>query len=428
MGESRIVYRSDKPIRELTYISKVNKIKILNLIRNEGTLSRSEIAKSIGLSLPTVSRLVDLLIQDDHLLVEVGTRNIERGRPPNLVTFAGDQNFVIGMSIGTVHITAVLTDLNAKIVAEKKIPTRADKGFHSIVKCSSELCMDLISSTEVDADHVLGLGVALTGMCDNQTNRVLYSANLGWKDRDFAGELQAILNKPVIVDNDARVMALGELAFGVKERFRDFICVFIGYGIGASFVVNQRLYSGKNGLTGEFGHMIVSNNSTIPCSCGNYGCLDTLASGRAISIQAREAYETSPSDILREICQDNPESISAVTVSDAARAGDSDCRAILDHAADYLGIGLSAIMNLFNPEAIVLGGGLIQGNDYLFERIGSAIKEKTLPQIAEGVEITSSELGERCRVMGAAALIINEILNLNIPAYSQQSTAGDYTI
>lgn len=409
---------NEKPIKDISYVSKINKIKILNLIREEGVISRSEIAKKIGLSLPTVSRLVDSLVQKEKLILEVGTRTTERGRPPNLVTFAGNQNFVVGVSIGRMHITGVLTNLNAEIRAEHRIPTDAQKGFASVVRRCADGIKELIRLADVSDENVLGVGVALGGLIDTRKSQVAYSATLNWKNKDFAGAVSEIVNKPVKLDHDARVMALGELAFGTGDRFQNCICVLLGYGIGASFVVDGKLFYGKCGMTGELGHIEAAGNQKIQCSCGNYGCLDTIASGRAIALQAQAEIAKSKSTLLHQLCKGDPSNISAETVASAAQQGDKLSRRILLDAADHIGIGLSSLVNLFNPEAIILGGSLVQAGDFLFERIRSVIEKRTLQQISNGIVIEPSKLGNRSRIMGAVALILDEVLNLNISIHS----------
>jgi len=376
-----------KPIKDVSYISKVNKTRVLNLIREKRTLSRTDIANEIGLSLPTVSRLVESLVQNERLLQEAGVRSTDRGRPPNLVTFAGDRNFVIGMSLGRVHISAVLADLDAHVIAEQRIPTDAHKGFRSVVRRSANLVNRLIADSDVDPGSVLGVGAAVGGLVDAERNRVAYSATLNWEDEDLAGALEEMLDRPVRVDHDARVMALGELSFGIGDRVRNFLCVLAGYGIGASFIVDGRPFYGKRGMTGEFGHLVVAEKSRLRCSCGHYGCLDALASGRAIGLRAQEEAARKKKGALYELCQGDPSRISAETVALAAQEGDRAARRILDEAARYLGIGLVGLVHLYNPEAVVLAGGLIQMGDFFLDRIRAVVKERGMPQITEGLAI-----------------------------------------
>ncbi|MDX9755330.1 MAG: ROK family transcriptional regulator [bacterium] len=418
--------KTDQPITDISYVSKINKTKIINLIRDKETISRSEIAKEIGLSLPTVSRLVDSLVQKEKLLIEVGTRTTERGRPPSLVTFAGKQNYVIGMSVGRNHISGILTNLNAEVLAEDKVPTNAASGYQSVVRRCASQVQKLIQDAGVSETNVLGVGVASGGLIDTRRSRIIFSATLNWREKDLAADLNGLINKPVKVDHDARVMALGEIQFGLGQNLRDFICVLLGYGIGASFIFEGKPYYGKSGMTGEFGHIVVSEKSQVQCSCGNRGCLEALASGRAIALQALKEMSNLKSPILEKLCDYDPLQLSAETVAIAASQGDEISRRILLDAAEHIGIGLATLVNLYNPEMIILGGGLVKAGDLLFDRIRAVVKERTLSRICQDVTIQPSLMGNRCRIMGAVALILNEILSLNIPAYANDSVAEDY--
>ena len=406
----------DQPIRDISYIGKINKIKILNLIREQGSISRSEVAKQIGLSLPTVSRLVDSLVQKERLVVDLGTRSSDRGRPPNMVCFAGDQNYVIGLSIGRVHIAGVLTNLNAEVIAEDRIPTDASQGFQSVVQCSANLVRNLIERARIREENMLGVGIAIGGLIDARRNRIVYSSTFGWEDVNLSEGLNELIHKPVKLDHDARVMALGEMEFGEIGAIHDFVCVQLGFGIGSSFIVDRKPYYGKNGMAGELGHITVVKDSTRECSCGKKGCLEAYASGKAIAEKAQEEF--SQSSFLNELCENDINNVSAETVALAAKQGDELCRRILLEAAEYIGIGLADVVNLYNPEAIILGGSLVQAGDFWIERIRQVVVERALYHIAKNVLIIPSKLGNRGRILGAVALILNEILNLNIPAYA----------
>lgn len=407
---------NDQPIRDISYIGKINKIKILNLIREQGSISRSEIAKQIGLSLPTVSRLVDSLVQKERLVVDLGTRSSDRGRPPNMVCFAGDQNFVIGLSIGRIHISGVLTNLNAEVIADDRIPTDAVKGFSSVVNCSANLIRNLITKSGIRDENMLGVGIAIGGLIDVRRSRIVYSSTFGWEDVALAEALGDIIQKPVKLDHDARVMALGEMEFGEIVGIRDFVCVQLGYGIGSSFIIDRKPFYGKCGMTGELGHITVVKDSTRECSCGKKGCLEAYASGRAIAEKAQEEFIKS--SLLIDLCQNDINNVTAETVALAASQGDETCRKILLEAAEYIGIGLADMVNLFNPEAIILGGSLVQAGEFWIEQIRQVVTDRALGYIAKNVVIQPSRLGNRGRILGAVALILNEILNLNIPAYA----------
>ncbi len=161
---------SDQPITDITYVSKINKIRILNRIRNSQPISRTEIAKEMGLSLPTVSRLVDSLIHNEKLVIEIGKSTANLGRPPKLVEFAGSNHYVIGLSIGNTYISGILADLNAQIISEHRIPTSANHGYQKLIRRTANLIEQLIALSEVDEQQVLGVGLAVGGLIDTRRN------------------------------------------------------------------------------------------------------------------------------------------------------------------------------------------------------------------------------------------------------------------
>lgn len=401
------------PITNISYVSKINKTKILALIRSRELISRAEIGKEMGLSLPTVSRLVDSLIHQEKLVTEEGTAAPSRGRPPQLVRFAGDSNFVIGLNIGATFISGILSDLNAKILVEKRIPSLPHEGLKPMIHRTAELIHSLIQESGVDHQQVLGAGIGIGGLVDPFTNLISYSAIFGWTDVDLAAELTPLVGLPIKVDNDVRVMALGELWYGIGEHCKNFICVHIGYGVGSAYIQDGRPYFGASGMAGEFGYITIEKDSPLENS-GIRGCLQSLASGLAIAEQAQEEIREWPHSTLHAMCDHHYESITAEMVAIAAQKGDELARKILLNAAEYLGIGIANLINLLNPQAIVIGGGVAKAGDLFFDKIRETVRQRVLHWMVEDVVIVSAKHGSRSKVMGAIALILNEVLSLNI--------------
>ncbi len=404
----------DHPITDITYVSKINKIKVLNLIRNKQAVSRTEIAKEMGLSLPTVSRLVDSLIQNEKLVQELGKMTSSLGRPPTLVKFAGENNFVIGLSIGNTYISGILADLNAQIIATHRIHTSANHGFKKLVRRTAGLIDKLIELSDVNEKQVFGVGIAIGGLIDVRRNLLAYSAAFNWEDKNIAGELEALVNKPVYFDHTARVMALGELWYGIGYKIKNFIYVLLGYGIGAALIMDSLPYYGTQGMTGEFGHITLEKDSQIQCTCGNFGCLEALASGYGIATLAQANLNQNKQSILYKRFSNDIPNLTVKEIAEAADQGDEFSKRILLEAANYIGIGVASLINLHNPQAIILGGGLTRIGDYFFDEIKKTAQKRSLHRLSRNVLIQPASLGDKSKVMGAVALILNEVLNLNI--------------
>jgi len=397
-----------------SYINRINKIKVLNLIRDKKAISRADIAKITDLSAPTVTRIVDSLINTEHLVVEIGMGNSNGGRPPNLVEFDGENNYVIGIDLGATNIYGVLTNLNAEIISEIKIPTFVQSGFEKVIERTYKVIEDLISGSGINKNKIYGIGMAVAGLVNRQKYILVFSPDFHWYDVNIVGELSKRTDIPIKFDNVTRVMALGELWYGIGKKFNNFICVNIGYGIGAGIIIDGHPFYGTNGMAGEFGHITLEKDSDIKCDCGNYGCLEALASGHSIAAIAQEKLNAGAQSILLSICGENIVSITTEMIAEAAKEGDRFANEIFKNAAEYIGIGLSALINLYNPQAIVIGGGVSQAGDILFNPIKETITKRAISRLSEDVLIMPASYGMKATVMGAVSLILNEVLNLNI--------------
>lgn len=402
-----------QPITDISYVSRINKSKILRLIRSREHISRAEIGKEMGLSLPTVSRLVDSLIHNEKLVIEEGTAAPSRGRPPQLVRFAGESNYVIGINISPKTITGILSNLNAESLAEKRITSESHQGLDVVVARTAELIQQLIDSSGVDQDKVMGIGIGIGGLIDPANNRVIYSANFDWTNVDLANELQRYISLPIKVDNDARVMGLGELWFGIGSHCKNFICIYIGHGIGSSIIIDGQPFYGSKGMAGEFGYITLEKDSDWVDS-GMRGTVQALASGNSISLIAKQRMGSRMDSQLHHLCSGDPESVTTTMVAQAAKEGDELARTLLLETAEYLGIGVANLIMVLNPAAVVIGGGVSNSGDLFFDRIREVVRERTLRWFSESVQILPASHGSRTKVMGAIALIMNEILNLQI--------------
>ncbi|MGB9893657.1 MAG: ROK family protein, partial [Candidatus Saccharicenans sp.] len=307
----------------------------------------------------------------------------------------------------------VLANLEAEIIAEEKIPTEVESGFYGVMDRTFTVIEKLRAQLGKKQNHLNGIGMAVAGLINKKRNIVEFSPNFHWHDADIAGYLLPKLNLPIFFDNVTRVMALGELYYGVGKKYRNFICVNVGYGIGAGIIINGQPLLGTHGMAGEFGHITLEKDSKIQCYCGNFGCLEALSSGSGIARAARLELENGAKSILLEMCDNNLDNLTAEMVANAAKKGDILAWNVFHKAAEYLGIGISALINLFNPEAIVIGGGVTQAGDILFDTVRSTVKARALSRISREVEILPATFGPKAAVMGAVSLIMQKVLNLD---------------
>ncbi len=400
-----------KPNGNAKHIHKINTVKVLSIIRYCDRISRADVARTTGLSAPTVSRIVEDLIGAD-LVQETGEGDSQGGRRPTLLQFAGEHNRIIGIDLGTTNIYGVLCDLNAKILVEKSRPTCVAKGFRSIMRRTSEMIKELEDFSEQRSRPVLGAGLAVAGLINRERNAVDFSPDFHWENADVQGELSRRHSIPIVFDNVTRVMALGELCFGVGRQFKNFICVNVGYGIGGGIVLNGEPVYGPRGIAGEIGHFTLDKDSRRLCDCGNFGCLEALASGNAIAKAARARLQAGAESVLRKMCGNAIEGVTAEMVADAAKKKDLVAWDVFSQAAEYLGIGIAALINLLDPDAVIIGGGVAQAGDLLFDIVRKTVSLRALNKIADNAVILPASFGMKAAAMGAVALVLNKVINL----------------
>jgi len=398
----------------VSYINKLNKIRILSLVRNSKGISQADLARETNLSPTTVFRVVEKLISEG-LIKEIGPGQSNGGRRPTILKFDGTNRYVIGIDLGTTNIYGILTDLNAKVIAEEKVPTEVSLGFYKVSERTSGVIQTLLNNLSSDQKkRVYGIGIAVAGLINRKKRIVEFSPDFHWHDVDIVGEISKWHNYPIFFDNVTRVMAQGELCFGIGKTYKNFVFINIGYGIGAGIVINGELLYGSSGMAGEFGHINVDKDSPIQCECGNFGCLESLASGNALAKIARMKLKNGEKSILFEMSGGDIKSITAEMIANAAKAGDLMAAQIFETALEYLGIGIANLINLFNPEVVVLGGGVTQAGDFLFDKVREATRKRALQRMSRTVDIIPAIFGMKAAAMGAISLILDQLLNFNL--------------
>jgi predicted NBD/HSP70 family sugar kinase len=380
----------------LEALRRLNRLRVIHALRDQGLISRAEIARRTGLSRSTVSSLVADL-QADGLVVERGepgaAHGTQGGRPPILLSFDSSAGAAVGIDFGHSHLRVAVSDLSSRILAERALPLDTDHAAEEGLDAAAELVGDLLAQAGIDESQVIGAGMGLPGPILQESGVVGSSAILpGWVGVAAADEMRRRLDVPILVDNDANLGALAEAAFGAGQDATDLIYLKVASGIGAGLLLNGRLYRGTGGLAGEFGHFLVDPNGHV-CRCGNRGCLETQAATGALV------------ELLR---RSHGEDVTVQRMLDLARAGDTGCRRVIADAGRAIGRAVSMLINVLNPELVVVGGDLADAGDLLLDGVRDSIARATLPSAAEAAGIVAGVLGDRAQVLGAIALVISE--------------------
>ncbi len=312
---------------------------------------------------------------------------------------------VIGIDLGGTRIRAALMDGEGNILARTSLATEAAQGLEHVLN-RIELAIITVAET-FDHSQIIGIGIGAPGPLNPKTGVVYSPPNLpGWSNVPLGDILEQRTGLPVFLDNDANAAVMGEYIFGVAKGYRYVVYMTVSTGIGAGVIEDGRLLYGMNGAAGEVGHMTIDLNGPL-CNCGNIGCLEVLASGTAIGRRAREilARDSRPS-IMRDICGHNLECVNAEIVELAASRGDAVAGEILQQTAVYLGVGVTNILHLYNPEIVIIGGGVAQMGDKLFVPMRAIVEQRAMPAYRQNVPIIATKLGDDIGLYGAAAGVI----------------------
>ena len=308
----------------------------------------------------------------------------------------------IGIDVGGTNVKIALINSEGKILYSNSVPTRAEMGYEYTVNNIKQAIKDLINTT--NATNIEGIGFDFPGQIDYKNGIVRLAPNIpGWVDIPIAKIIENEFKIPTKIDNDVHCAALGELNFGAGKCCENFICMTVGTGIGSGIVINGKLVRGAANAAGELGHIKLQMNEGPLCGCGDYGCLEAFASGPSIVKMAKEYLLGGKSTKYQELA--GKEEITPHIVAQAALEGDPVAQQIFTKMGEYIGFGLSSVINLLNPERIIIGGGVANAGDILLEPIRETIKKRAMKVAGSSVEIVPAQLGNNAGMIGASLLI-----------------------
>lgn len=309
----------------------------------------------------------------------------------------------IGIDVGGTNVKIAVVD-DGKIIYSNSVPTYAQMGYEYTVNNIKQAIKDLMKETETTAADIKGIGFDFPGQVDYKTGVVKLAPNIpGWVNVPIAQMIEEAFHIPTRIDNDVRCAALGEMNFGAGKGCQNFVCITVGTGIGSGLVVNGQLVRGAANAAGEIGHIKLQMKDGPICGCGDTGCLEAFASGPSIVAMAQDYLKSGKSTKFREMAGDGE--ITPYIVAKAAEAGDPVAKRIFTIIGEYVGMGLVSVINLLNPEKVIIGGGVAEAGDLLLEPIRKTVMERAMVVARESVEIVPAELGNSAGVIGASMLV-----------------------
>lgn len=318
---------------------------------------------------------------------------------------AANDDYVVGVDMGGTKILAAVINDKGEIVQQAKTATKPKKGPDGVIKRIERCIREAIDGAELETSQIRAIGIGSPGPLDPETGVIIFAPNLGWSNVPLKAKLETIFGIPTFVDNDVNLGTLGEYAFGAGQGVKNLVGIFVGTGIGGGIILDGKLFHGINKTAGEIGHMIVDANGPR-CGCGNFGCLEAVASRTGITKELQKAIlkKGQKSELLK-LNGGKLDQIRSQAIAKAVKRGDKLTVKVMQRAGKYLGISVASIVHFLNPEMIVFGGGVIEAmRDSLLDPIRQTAAEYALPTTMDGVQIVKAALGDNAGVIGASVL------------------------
>ena len=383
-------------------LKEINRRLVFDILKNERSVSRPQLARQTNLSRATIAVIVDELLKRG-LVTEVGLGSSSGGRPPVMVRFNPDAAFAVGACMHEYDWSLVVTNLDAMVQRRVRLhipqqsPQAAIRTLHEGIERIT---------VGIDPSQLLpAVGLGTPGLVDIRTGVIKLAADIGWQDIPFREMAEQALERSVFIANRSKVGALAELWYGADRSVRDLIYISIGTGVAAGIIHQGELLLGANSSAGELGHVTILPDGPM-CPCGNRGCLQQLVSEAAIANIARERMRKDPGSLLYEVAGHHPELISAIDVFQAAERGDRTARETLLEVASYLGMAVANLVDLLNPELILLGGPVGEASPLLADMIREEVRRRAMAYPLSAVQITQSSLGPEAGPIGASVLVL----------------------
>lgn len=383
------------------------KKSVISYFANTGNATIADLGKELNLSIPKVTSLLNDLVLDG-IVQDLGKVGSTGGRKPNLYGLVPDSGFFIGIDVKSTYINIGLADFQKNIVKiSEKNPYELRNSKESL-KDLCDIINNFINKLPIPKEKILGIGINLSGRINYATG---YSYSyFHFHEDPLSKIIESHLGIKVFLENDTRAMAYGEFCSGIVNNEKNVLFLNLDYGLGMGVMINSQLYYGKSGYAGEFGHIPLFDNEII-CHCGKKGCLETEASGRALIQLFKEKLQEGSSSITTQK-KIRPEDIQLEDIINAANEDDVLAIELIAQVGEKLGKGIALLINIFNPELVILGGSLATTGAYLRLPIKSAINKYSLSLVNNDTELKMSKLGDQAGIIGACLLVRNRLLTL----------------
>lgn len=381
-----------------------HKKQIIRIIYFKGPVSSAELTRNLPLSTPKINSLLQELISEG-LLKELGPGDSSGGRRPAIYGLVEDGFYIVGITINIYRtIISVFNASNREISGPHNVSVSMQRDFNMFTQINEKL-QEILNILNIPRQKIIAVGMEMPGLVNQEhgMNKTYFPEveNLHLK-------IAEVFEIPVFFDNDARIRTFAEQQFGLARDRQNVLMVHADWGIGLGLILNRQLYTGKSGFSGEFGHIPMIENGEL-CHCGKRGCLEAIASVAAIARNARRGLEAGHASLLLNLVEGDIQKIDANLVMQAARSGDQFSISLLTEAGQWLGKGITVLVQVFNPEVIIVGGKLAEAGQFLKAPINQALFTYANPDISNDTEVIFSVMGVKAGTIGAAAFAIDKL-------------------
>ena len=400
---------SNSAFHDISNVERKKHLQKLRIIRHlylNSANTNAEICQTFNFSLPTSMALINQLISTG-VVEKMGRGESVGGRKPDLYGLRKNTFFVLSIHIERYKIKLAIVDNTHSIIVEENIPSTISPNVN-IVDFLFDYANNLIETSKIDTGKLLGIGISMPGLVSSKEGKNFTYFLTGQESESLQAALKKRFNKPVYILNDAKSACLAEFRFGQAKNKSDVLVISMDWGVGLGIIMDGKMHTGTSGFAGEFGHIPMIENGKL-CHCGKRGCLETVASGIALVERAKEGLLQGQTSVLRSMTNDDPEKLEPELIIEAANQGDQFAINVLSEIGINLGKGIAILIQIFNPELIILEGKIAEAKQFITTPIQQSINTYCMIQLKERTTISLSEMGPNSSLLGSTVAVVNNV-------------------
>jgi len=397
----------DKTANQIV-VRKVNTATVLDTLRIFAPISRAELSKIIGLNRSTISSIIQQLM-DLHFVKETEIKGDRIGRPAMPLQLNPHAGFAIGLEINSSYVAAIMIDFSGILHQKLHQEINRQMSQHEVLMIAIQMTSELCEYGRDQGFPLFGIGIGLPGLVDPVQGKLVFAPNIGWRNLEIGKIFFTQFNVPVLVENEANCGALGEYRFGTARDISDFIFLSTTAGLCGGIMINGELFRGSDGFAGEIGHTVIIDGGIL-CSCGRKGCWEMYTAPEEVVKEVRQVLTKGTESLLSEMVKEDLSSLTFQQIVNASQSGDAVALKAIQDLGAHLGTGILNLIQIFSPRQIILGGAFGVYSAYLIPQIKALMEELFRVRQTREVSIVPSSLGSDACLMGAASLVIDQVV------------------